>query len=273
MEVEKEELQSLYEWVDELPLSRPKRNIARDFSDGVLAAEIVKSFYPRLVDLHNYSPASGLAQKLYNWSTLNTKVFRKLGFVVRHPECEAVASCEAGAIERVLKLLHSRLPELEPQTAALPSTSRSSSPMQSRAVQVDEAAAAEAHSGYADKLRESTSRWGEQAALLRMEEQECAIEDLRGANEVLEDQVAMLQADLQEREAHIESLTATLEAMEAKLAVQSKSAAAAAASKLRDCNVIRPARPLAERTPNSSTQVHAASRRMKPPPGLARLEF
>jgi hypothetical protein len=29
-----EEMQKLYTWVDEVPLSRPKRNIARDFSDG-----------------------------------------------------------------------------------------------------------------------------------------------------------------------------------------------------------------------------------------------
>lgn len=29
-----EEMQMIYNWVDEIPLSRPKRNIARDFSDG-----------------------------------------------------------------------------------------------------------------------------------------------------------------------------------------------------------------------------------------------
>jgi hypothetical protein len=29
-----EELQRIYTWVDEVPLSRPKRNITRDFSDG-----------------------------------------------------------------------------------------------------------------------------------------------------------------------------------------------------------------------------------------------
>lgn len=29
-----EELQRIYIWVDSIPLSRPKRNIARDFSDG-----------------------------------------------------------------------------------------------------------------------------------------------------------------------------------------------------------------------------------------------
>ncbi len=29
-----EQLQSVYVWVDSIPLSRPKRNISRDFSDG-----------------------------------------------------------------------------------------------------------------------------------------------------------------------------------------------------------------------------------------------
>ncbi len=29
-----EELQALYTWIDEIPLSRPKKNINRDFSDG-----------------------------------------------------------------------------------------------------------------------------------------------------------------------------------------------------------------------------------------------
>jgi hypothetical protein len=29
-----EELQRLYTWIDEIPLTRPKRNITRDFADG-----------------------------------------------------------------------------------------------------------------------------------------------------------------------------------------------------------------------------------------------
>jgi hypothetical protein len=32
--VDDEVLEDLYTWVDEIPLSRPKRNITRDFSDG-----------------------------------------------------------------------------------------------------------------------------------------------------------------------------------------------------------------------------------------------
>lgn len=38
-----DDLTRLYTWVDEIKLSRPKRNIARDFSDGVLVAEVRKN--------------------------------------------------------------------------------------------------------------------------------------------------------------------------------------------------------------------------------------
>lgn len=29
-----DDMQLIYNWVDEIPLSRPKKNITRDFSDG-----------------------------------------------------------------------------------------------------------------------------------------------------------------------------------------------------------------------------------------------
>lgn len=32
-------MQQVYAWVDEIPLTRPKRNIARDFSDGGIVYE------------------------------------------------------------------------------------------------------------------------------------------------------------------------------------------------------------------------------------------
>jgi len=105
MDVADEELHALYQWVDEIPLSRPKRNIARDFSDGVLVAELVFHYLPRFIDLHNYSGASSVTQKLYNWQTLNDKVFRRLGFSLGQRERENTANCKPGAIERVLKLV------------------------------------------------------------------------------------------------------------------------------------------------------------------------
>jgi hypothetical protein len=67
-----EQLKEIYNWVDEIPLTRPKRNISRDFADGVLAAEIIHYFFPNLVELHNYSNVNSVQQKSYNWKTLNS---------------------------------------------------------------------------------------------------------------------------------------------------------------------------------------------------------
>ena len=103
--MDEEEMQILYNWVDEIPLSRPKRNIARDFSDGVLVAEVVKNYFPSLVDLHNYSAAHSQAQKTYNWTTLNQKVFKKLGFFLSKKEIDDVVNCLPDHVEKVLKTL------------------------------------------------------------------------------------------------------------------------------------------------------------------------
>jgi uncharacterized protein YaiL (DUF2058 family) len=77
---EENEIMQIYEWVDSVNLTRPKKNIARDFSDGgkkiyitkVLLAELIKHRYPKLVELHNYSEAHSTTTKKYNWTTLNS---------------------------------------------------------------------------------------------------------------------------------------------------------------------------------------------------------
>lgn len=53
-ELNDEDLQEIYNWVDDQPISRPKRNISRDFSDALPLAEILQRYYPKLVELHNY---------------------------------------------------------------------------------------------------------------------------------------------------------------------------------------------------------------------------
>ena len=48
---------------------------------AVLMAEVVANFLPKLVDMHNYSAAHSIRQKVYNWQTLNrTFGFSFLGF-------------------------------------------------------------------------------------------------------------------------------------------------------------------------------------------------
>lgn len=96
------QLQELYAWVDEISLTRPKRNISRDFSDGVLVAEVVHNFIPRIVELHNYTPANSTNQKLSNWGTLNRKVFSKINYNIPENVVRSVCNCKAGVIEVIL---------------------------------------------------------------------------------------------------------------------------------------------------------------------------
>jgi hypothetical protein len=118
-----EDLHSLYLWVDDIPLSRPKRNIARDFSDGYCVAEIMKHFFPAIVELHNFPPANSTRQKLDNWETLNAKVFRKLHFDVSQEEIKEITAAVPGAIERFLKALQTKITQIKQKQANQPSVS------------------------------------------------------------------------------------------------------------------------------------------------------
>ncbi|OCT99085.1 sperm flagellar protein 1-like [Xenopus laevis] len=111
VEFEEEALQELYSWVDKIPLSRPKRNIARDFSDGVLAAELVKFYFPKLVEMHNYVPANSISQKLSNWTILNRKVLSKLSFSVPDDVIRKIVQCSPGVVELVLITLRQKIEE------------------------------------------------------------------------------------------------------------------------------------------------------------------
>ncbi|CAD2215731.1 sperm flagellar 1 [Angomonas deanei] len=104
-----EDLHELYLWVDEVPLSRPKRNIARDFADGCCVAEMLKYYFPKLVDLHNYVPAMSREKKLDNWATLNGKVLRRLYFEVPQEEVEDIVNAVPGAVERFLRALRIKI--------------------------------------------------------------------------------------------------------------------------------------------------------------------
>ena len=42
-ELDEKELDEVFDWIDSVQLSRPKKNLARDFSDGVLIAEVLPS--------------------------------------------------------------------------------------------------------------------------------------------------------------------------------------------------------------------------------------
>jgi hypothetical protein len=49
IELDDQLLQDLYAWIDQIPLSRPKKRIEKDFSDGVMVAELIKYYFPSWV--------------------------------------------------------------------------------------------------------------------------------------------------------------------------------------------------------------------------------
>ncbi|KAG1708207.1 hypothetical protein DVH05_024890 [Phytophthora capsici] len=122
-----ETLQRVYAWIDEIPLSRPKKSISRDFSDGILAAEVVAFYFPKLVQMHNYSAANSIKQKQYNWSTLNRKVFKRLHISLSKEDIDDLVQCQSGAIERLLVKLQIKIAnyrEKRPSFSPVPQTTR-----------------------------------------------------------------------------------------------------------------------------------------------------
>jgi len=112
-EKEMKEIMYIYEWVDSIPLSRQKKNMARDFNDAVLLAEMIKHYYPKLVELHNYPPASSTKQKIANWETLNNKVLKKLGLKIPKEEINDVINSKPNAIEILLKKVYRAIQNLQ----------------------------------------------------------------------------------------------------------------------------------------------------------------
>ncbi|XP_060065549.1 sperm flagellar protein 1-like isoform X3 [Ylistrum balloti] len=105
-----DQLEALYSWIDKIPLSKPKRNISRDFSDGVLVAEMIKYFFPKFVELHNYNDANSSMNKKANWSLLNNKVLvKRFHFELADEVVSDLIQAKPFTIEKVLIELKSRI--------------------------------------------------------------------------------------------------------------------------------------------------------------------
>ena len=102
-------LLELRAWVDEPEYSRPRRNFARDFSDGVLVAELISHFCPHLVELAQYRTCNATSGKIYNWNMLNRNPLKQLGLQLSRAEIIAVTGQKLPALEKVLMLMHEKI--------------------------------------------------------------------------------------------------------------------------------------------------------------------
>jgi hypothetical protein len=107
--ITEDETNAIYLWVDQVSLTRPKKNIARDFCDCVLVAEVIKHFHPKLVDIHNYPQAHNLKQKFTNWNTLNKKVLKRLNMILLEEEIDDLVNAKPGNVEKFLFVLKAKL--------------------------------------------------------------------------------------------------------------------------------------------------------------------
>ncbi|XP_011691584.1 PREDICTED: sperm flagellar protein 1-like isoform X2 [Wasmannia auropunctata] len=65
-------------------------------------AELLKRYYPKHVDVHNYVAGNSVAKKIDNWSTLNRKVLSKINIRLGKEAINQLASSQPGVIEKIL---------------------------------------------------------------------------------------------------------------------------------------------------------------------------
>ncbi len=175
-------------------MSRQKKRIERDFSDGYCVAEIIKHFLPELIEIHNFTPAHNLQQKMANWGVLNAKVFSKFGLNVPQNITQNICNCKPGYIEVFLYNLRYKIDEKLHMKAKSRPSPRSSV--------------------FSHDAMSMTSRNSNKNAniKLRIEYEEKVQECLQQAEqlEVLQAKVRRLEHLLELKEAHIHDLTQKL---------------------------------------------------------------
>ncbi|CAF1185071.1 unnamed protein product [Didymodactylos carnosus] len=111
MELDENILEDLYVWIDSMPLSKSKKRIERDFSDGVLVAEVVRYYLPELIEMHNYTTANSIQQKRTNWGILNKKVLNSFGLDLPDTIITGLCNGKPGLVEVLLYNLRLKIDE------------------------------------------------------------------------------------------------------------------------------------------------------------------
>ncbi|KAL0241238.1 hypothetical protein GEMRC1_006473 [Eukaryota sp. GEM-RC1] len=192
-----DDLQSLYAWVDAIPLSRPKKNIARDFSDCVLFSEVVNHFFPHLVDLHNFVPCHAVAAKISNWDLMQFKVLKKLKVSLDARDVELAANSVPGAIERVLKAFKHFVDNYKSQKS--PSSSVGGTPIQRTKL-----------SHPSPLPKDKTPKTSTQISPEVLDEKDAQIKHLQNTVDILESKLTKLSQLVRLKDSRISALTARL---------------------------------------------------------------
>ena len=135
----------------------------------------------------------------YNWATLNSKVFRKLGFHVDQSDVQDVCTSKPGAIERALLDLRAKLATYKPRRGG--GRGPGATAGGSRSVAPAPSAAAPAHTA------PSGGGMQQQVDAELLIEKEQDIQELRETVEILEFKVQKLEQLVRLKDAKIQTLT------------------------------------------------------------------
>lgn len=72
-------------------------------------AELLKRYYPKHVDVHNYVAGNSIAKKVDNWCMLNRKVLSKIDMKLGKELINQLAGSQSGVIEKVLTDLRAKI--------------------------------------------------------------------------------------------------------------------------------------------------------------------
>jgi len=91
-------------WLQSLDLSYAIRTVKRDCANGFLIAEVLSRYYPRDVEMHNYSNGHSLACKKDNWAQIS-KILKLKGIPLTQTHIDdTINAVPNGAVVLVEKL-------------------------------------------------------------------------------------------------------------------------------------------------------------------------
>ena len=72
IELLESQLHEVYVWIDQVSISKPKKNLNRDFSDCSCIAEVINHYLPTLkLKVRDYPPTNSIKESKANWLRLN----------------------------------------------------------------------------------------------------------------------------------------------------------------------------------------------------------
>jgi hypothetical protein len=101
------EYHNLYCWLDTFKFSKTKKNMTRDFSDGVLFVELLNQALPKIViEYHNVTPTLNKNQKKDNWYQIQKRINSRTTLKITNTEINDIINYQPYAIERIIDRLY-----------------------------------------------------------------------------------------------------------------------------------------------------------------------